>query len=68
MSARYYLLVAVFFTLVAAVAWPLGRFMARVFAGLDASTLRGLNGRITVDGEVADRVARRYLNERGLIG
>ncbi len=33
MSARYYILVAVFFALVAAVAWPLGRFMARVFAG-----------------------------------
>ena len=33
MSARYYLLVIAFFALVAAVAWPLGRFMARVFAG-----------------------------------
>ncbi|TXN29644.1 glycine betaine ABC transporter substrate-binding protein [Methylobacterium sp. WL19] len=46
----------------------IGPALARVFAGLDAPTLRGLNGRITVDGEVADRVARRYLNERGLIG
>jgi K+-transporting ATPase ATPase A chain len=33
MSARYYLLLFVFFALVAAVAWPLGRYMARVFAG-----------------------------------
>ena len=33
MSARYYILVIVFFALVAAVSWPLGRFLARVFAG-----------------------------------
>ncbi len=33
MSARYYLLLFVFFALVALLAWPLGRFMARVFAG-----------------------------------
>ncbi|MCJ2129902.1 ABC transporter substrate-binding protein [Methylobacterium sp. E-045] len=46
----------------------IGPALARIFAGLDAPTLRGLNGRITVEGEVADRVARRYLNERGLIG
>ena len=33
MSARYLLLIVVFFALVAAIAWPLGRFMSRVFAG-----------------------------------
>jgi K+-transporting ATPase ATPase A chain len=33
MSARYLLLILVFFALVAAIAWPLGRFMSRVFAG-----------------------------------
>ena len=33
MSARYYLLLLVFFALVAVIAWPLGRYMARVFAG-----------------------------------
>jgi potassium-transporting ATPase potassium-binding subunit len=33
MSARYYLLLFVFFALVALLAWPLGRYMARVFAG-----------------------------------
>ena len=33
MSARYYLLVLVFFALVALIAWPLGRFLTRVFAG-----------------------------------
>ncbi|GJE19237.1 Glycine betaine-binding protein YehZ [Methylobacterium marchantiae] len=41
--------------------------LGRVFASLDAPTLRRLNARITVDGEVADVVARRYLIERGLI-
>jgi len=38
MSARYCILVFVFFALVAAVAWPLGRFMARVFAGTNSVT------------------------------
>ncbi|HEY3256684.1 MAG TPA: potassium-transporting ATPase subunit KdpA, partial [Polyangiaceae bacterium] len=38
MSARYYILVIVFFALVAAVAWPLGRFIARVFAGTNTLT------------------------------
>jgi len=38
MSARYYLLVAVYFALVALISWPLGRFMARVFAGTAASS------------------------------
>src|SRR4051812_40545350 len=33
MSARYLTLIVVFFALVALVAWPLGRFLARVFAG-----------------------------------
>ena len=33
MSARYLLLVVVYFALVAAIAWPLGRFISRVFAG-----------------------------------
>ncbi|GEP02094.1 glycine betaine ABC transporter substrate-binding protein [Methylobacterium oxalidis] len=39
-----------------------------VFAGLDAATLRRLNARITVDGEVAEAVARRFLRENGQIG
>ncbi|HET7541253.1 MAG TPA: potassium-transporting ATPase subunit KdpA, partial [Polyangiaceae bacterium] len=38
MSVRYYILVIVFFALVAGVAWPLGRFMTRVFAGTNALT------------------------------
>ncbi|HWZ93179.1 MAG TPA: potassium-transporting ATPase subunit KdpA [Polyangiaceae bacterium] len=33
MSARYFILLIVYFLLVALIAWPLGRFMARVFAG-----------------------------------
>jgi K+-transporting ATPase ATPase A chain len=33
MSGRYYLLVFVFFALVALVSWPLGRFLTRVFSG-----------------------------------
>lgn len=41
--------------------------LARVFDGLDAPILRGLNARITVTGEVPDAVARRYLTERGLL-
>jgi K+-transporting ATPase ATPase A chain len=45
MSARYYLLVIVFFVLVAAIAWPLGRYMARVFAGTNAFS-RKLGGGI----------------------
>ena len=36
MSARYSLLIAVFFALVAGIAWPLGRYMNRVFAGSNA--------------------------------
>lgn len=42
--------------------------LARVFATLDAATLRRLNGRIAVEGEVPDTVARRHLAERGLPG
>ncbi len=38
MSARFYLLLFVFFALVAAVSWPLGRFMARVFSGTNHAT------------------------------
>ncbi len=33
MSARYYTLLVLFFALVALIAWPLGRYMTRVFAG-----------------------------------
>ncbi|MEO6599614.1 MAG: potassium-transporting ATPase subunit KdpA, partial [Polyangiaceae bacterium] len=33
MSARYLILIAVFFALVAGISWPLGRFLSRVFAG-----------------------------------
>jgi K+-transporting ATPase ATPase A chain len=36
MSARYYILLVLFFALVALIAWPLGRYMARVFAGTNA--------------------------------
>ncbi len=39
--------------------------LGRVFATLDARTLRRLNGRVSVDGETADSVARRYLAESG---
>lgn len=38
----------------------------RVFATLDADTLRRLNARITVEGETAEAVARGYLAEKGL--
>ncbi|HEY2406252.1 MAG TPA: potassium-transporting ATPase subunit KdpA [Polyangiaceae bacterium] len=38
MTARFYLLIVVFFALVAAIAWPLGRFMARVFAGMNTTS------------------------------
>ncbi|TXM66495.1 ABC transporter substrate-binding protein [Methylobacterium sp. WL69] len=41
--------------------------LARIFAGLDAATLRALNARITVEGAVAGTVARAYLTERGLL-
>lgn len=41
--------------------------LARIFATLDAETVRGLNARITVDGEIAGAVARHYLDERGLL-
>ncbi|MFC5555819.1 glycine betaine ABC transporter substrate-binding protein [Methylobacterium iners] len=39
-----------------------------IFTGLDAAALRGLNAQVTVEGEVAEAVARRYLSERGLLG
>lgn len=42
--------------------------LARIFTGLDAPTLRRLNGRITVEGEAAETTARRYLDENGLLG
>ena len=41
--------------------------LARVFTRLDAETLRRLNARITVDGEVAEAVAARFLSENGLL-
>ncbi|KQT87845.1 osmoprotectant uptake system substrate-binding protein [Methylobacterium sp. Leaf469] len=41
--------------------------LARIFTGLDAPTLRGLNARITVEGVVAETVARTYLTERGFL-
>lgn len=41
--------------------------LARVFTTLDAPTLRRLNARITVKGEVAESVAGRYLLENGLL-
>jgi osmoprotectant transport system substrate-binding protein len=45
----------------------IGPALARVFATLDAPTLRRLNARITVEGEVAEAVAARYLSENGLL-
>src|SRR5262245_8155037 len=33
MSLRYYLLLLAFFALLSLIAWPLGRYLARVFAG-----------------------------------
>lgn len=41
--------------------------LARIFASLDAPILRGLNARITVEGEIPTTVARRYLVERNLL-
>src|SRR5690349_2605875 len=38
MTFRYYLLLTIFFVLVALVAWPLGRFMARVFAATNRTS------------------------------
>jgi K+-transporting ATPase ATPase A chain len=40
MSARYLLLIAVFFALVAGISWPLGRFLCRVFAGTNSLSRR----------------------------
>lgn len=45
----------------------IGPALARVFTTLDAPTLRRLNARITVEGEVAEAVAARYLSENGLL-
>lgn len=39
--------------------------LERVFESLDAETLRRLNARITVEGEVAEAVARAFLSEKG---
>ncbi|HEX3776521.1 MAG TPA: potassium-transporting ATPase subunit KdpA [Polyangiaceae bacterium] len=36
MSARFFLVLFVYFALVAVIAWPLGRFITRVFAGTNA--------------------------------
>ena len=38
-----------------------------VFARLDAHTLRRLNARITVEGQVAETVARTFLRDAGFI-
>ena len=40
MSARFYLLVLAFFAIVGAVSWPLGKYLARVFEGTNATTRR----------------------------
>ena len=45
----------------------IGPALARVFTTLEAPTLRRLNARITVEGEVAEAVAARYLSETGLL-
>jgi osmoprotectant transport system substrate-binding protein len=45
----------------------IGPALARVFTTLDAPTLRRLNARITVEGEVTEAVATRYLAETGLL-
>ncbi|MCJ2082141.1 glycine betaine ABC transporter substrate-binding protein [Methylobacterium sp. J-090] len=41
--------------------------LARIFASLDATTLRALNARITVEGAVAGTVAHAYLTQRGFL-
>ena len=41
--------------------------LARIFTALDAPTLRALNARITVEGAVAEAVARAHLTARGLL-
>jgi osmoprotectant transport system substrate-binding protein len=45
----------------------IGERLAAVFGGLDAATLRRLNARIAVDGEVARAVAADYLGAQGLL-
>ena len=41
--------------------------LARIFSGLNAPILRSLNARVTVDGAVAEAVARAYLTQSGLL-
>jgi osmoprotectant transport system substrate-binding protein len=49
-------------------AYPeLGELLDPVFASLDEATLQELNGRVAVDGESAEAVARDYLVQNGFI-
>jgi osmoprotectant transport system substrate-binding protein len=51
-----------------AAAYPeLGQLLDPVFASLDEATLQRLNGRVAVDGEGAEAVARDYLVQNGFI-
>jgi osmoprotectant transport system substrate-binding protein len=42
--------------------------LERIFATLDQRTLQELNGKVAVDGEVPRAVAKRYLDDRKLLG
>lgn len=42
--------------------------LQKIFATLDQRTLQELNGKIAVDGEVPRTVAKRYLDEKKLLG
>lgn len=51
-----------------ATAYPeLGQLLDPVFASLDEATLQKLNGRVAVDGEGPEAVARDYLTQNGFI-
>jgi osmoprotectant transport system substrate-binding protein len=41
--------------------------LAKVFAGLDLETLRGLNEKIAIEGQAAEAVARNYLTHHRII-
>jgi osmoprotectant transport system substrate-binding protein len=43
------------------------KVLTPVFESLDAPTLRGLNARIQVEGELAKDVAASYLKDKGFI-
>lgn len=45
----------------------ISKVLAPIFESLDADTLRGLNARIQVDGELSKAVAESYLKDKGFI-